>query len=485
MKTQNKEIYFDRLGAHAQGLANVLRETFNLPSRVEGNCVFIEEILAKRRFGSRTYLSRQHQLGINDPGEDWKISETLASQVDMPQPVLAAKKLSIPADLGLVTETILSLDSLAVCEASAVAQVLSEKVIPLMRAFKATHVTCVKANLEELQEALSAIKIVCLWQHFGGERAGQMVRSGHDDPLLAPFGRAWPSCLDTLSYVDALVKFPPLALTLPVRRLNCAFHFQSEAMWHFHRVFCNGWLNEFAMAVNPMAESGHYFGLSGLHAMNEANIWRYLSFVVSSVNSLLCWLCDPSNFVDADGRIDLLRQMQTLSAVHLLFGDLSAMHHSTESHHTISFAMSLLDKLANLRWKFERKGRRQKESEYFKALCSMSEARNLKVLLRRIFDRRSYNDLGVAFEQAVDRSYEEFHSCLRRQGYDEEKDRLDLLRSQRNIRHGSFLEKEQFEKLFLNSSGAIPSTIGSITFLLVLGLVVSPELFLNAGEAEC
>lgn len=478
MNDRNDEVYFDALGTNAQGLVNVLKERYNLPSRVENNCVFIKRSLLTKRFGARTYLSRHHQISIESTVKDKQVSSELASFVNMPQPNLKRSKISIPRDLGLITDTVHALNTLTVCETDAVAAVLSQLVLPLLRKFKATHVTCVRAELEDFQISLSIIRIICLWQRFGGDVAGQMIQKGYEEPLLAPFGHAWPNSMDSLSYVDALTKFPPIALTLPVRRLNCAFHFQSEAMWNLHRVYFNGWLNEFALAVNPLAVAGHYFGLSGLHGMKESNIWRFLSFVVSGVNGLLCWLSNPANFAARDGRIDLLRQVQALSAIHLLFGDLSAMHHSSESHHTISFAMSLLDKLSNIRVQLGGSKEPSLEKDEFKNLFSMKQAFKLKAILGAGFQKKGYAELSAAFENAVDNSYKELHDCLRSQGLDEEKDRLDQLWSQRNIRHGSFLTRNQFEKLFLTSSGAIPATIGSVAYLLVLGLVAAPEQFL-------
>ena len=53
------------------------------------------------------------------------------------------------------------------------------------------------------------------------------------------------------------------------------------------------------------------------------------------------------------------------------------------------------------------------------------------------------------------------------------------LRSLRNLRHGTFLRRNQFEELFFDSEGAIPDTISTLPLLLVLGLLSAPKEFLD------
>jgi hypothetical protein len=67
------------------------------------------------------------------------------------------------------------------------------------------------------------------------------------------------------------------------------------------------------------------------------------------VNKLMGFLNDPRNFVNPDGTANFLKQIQAHSSVQLIFADVNALNYSICAHNRISYAMSALDKLANLR----------------------------------------------------------------------------------------------------------------------------------------
>ena len=78
-------------------------------------------------------------------------------------------------------------------------------------------------------------------------------------------------------------------------------------------------------------------------------------------------------------------------------------------------------------------------------------------------------------------SYANLHDHLKIEMGDEgnsEGSRLTRLRADRNLRHGPFLRESRFEKHFVQSRGIVPLDVVAISFLLVLGLVLSPEKFM-------
>lgn len=116
----------------------------------------------------------------------------------------------------------------------------------------------------------------------------------------------------------------------------------------------------------------------------------------------------------------------------------------------------------------------------------MDEKEHLKVLIARSTARLEYADLERVLCAAADECYGELQEHLKRTckkfGY-HETDLLDHIWMQRNVRHGSFLRGDTYERLFLESDGVIADTLGTLPYLLLLGLISDPAEFLSFRPA--
>ena len=476
------DVVFPGLGRSQGGWNAYLSGFHGLVGRPSGDDLILRVADVERAFGGRRFLRLHGQIPLV-PEHD---AETAASlhgliseemkQLQMKPP----KSITVQPGYGILSDVSGATDLLAVQADRDVVANLRDKIIPIMRdKIGARYVTGVTIDAEEFQKFVSFAKIALL----AGTYSDVLEAERHTREGEALAG-AVPHALEPLSYLDALTKFSPLALTLPVRRLNCAWHFQSEKMWVFGHAPANGVLAEFGLSINPMAAESTVLGLSGLSNMNESNVWRYLRLVTESLNQLLAYLINPLNFADAGGRVDFLRQVQAMSAVRLIFADLAAMNFSTSAHQRVSFAMSALDKLANLRVQLGGAG--GAEGEAFRALCSEAQRDELIRVYRARFGAFGYDELAASFSSAILRSYNHLHAYLGEQDPTKtksEKVRLDRLWMQRNVRHGMFLQRQQFEKLFLESHGRIPRTLGSLPFLLQLSLLFNSKEFLSFRPA--
>jgi hypothetical protein len=336
----------------------------------------------------------------------------------------------------------------------------------------AKFVTAVSVSAGIQQAWISLAKVLLLIQRYSEKEALQRMRAGALDGVL-------PTSLDALAYVDALTRFTPLHLTLPVYREGCAWHFQREAMWMFPSAPEFGLNQQFMFDLSPLSEEVSFHGLRGLRDMSTQVIWRYLRFVTTGVNRLCRFLNDPRSFAQSDGSIDLLRQAQTYSAIRLLFSDISAINYAANPHHRIGFAMSVLDKLANLRTALLGDAG-YNESRAMTDLVSASQGKNLRSTLARRLEAMNYDDLNASLGPMVEQCYADFHEDLSKgvSGASTEGARLAYIRMLRNVRHGTFLNRGQFEDVFLSSGGNVPESLVTITFSLALGLIAEPAEFL-------
>lgn len=474
------DLVFPGLAAVAGGLNTYLQRLFNIVGRPVGSDLVVAAADAAKAVVPRDLMKLYPQIELV-AGKEQEIAAKMHALISdevkkyqLPPP--AAESIPGSKGYGLFSDMYVATTTVAVQHDAHVAKDLAEIVIPLMREkFQARYVTGVTVDAGVLQANISLAKISLLAARHNPTEVERLVKEEQ------AMSSVLPSAFDPLGYLDALTRFSPGALTMPIRRLNCAWHFQTATMWGFPHVAVNGLMAETMMLMAPLAENVHMFGLHGLDNMSEQNVWRFLKIVVEGLDRMLAWLIDPRNFADpATGHVELLRQVQAHSAMHFLFADIAAMNYSTTAHHRISFACSALDKLANLRVQLG--GSPRPESDAFKAMCSFSQRDELVRLYTMRCRPLGYDDLVQSLAKAAAKCYDGIHTHLRQQSTAataSEATRLSRLWSQRNIRHGTFLDRQQFEMLFLESRGSVPATLASLPFLLVLGLLFDPDAFLK------
>lgn len=467
------DVVLTDLAKHAYGLNQLFRAWFRIGLHTEGNSLVIKSKDARRAFAERPTL-RIHPRITLTPGSERSHAANLAAPVpatlDQYRPP-TPNEVHLQGGFGHIStmEEILTLVTLE--QPCNLETCLAERLLPAMtQVYGARYVTGISIDAEYQQACMSFIKIALLSERYGIDKAKALVQERN------ALAGALPHGMSLLAYVDVLTRFSPVLFSLPVSRSGCTWHFQNDSVYWFSKAPGHGVVQQFMTDFSPLAESTHYLGLPGLKKPNDTWVLHLLQFVTDGVNNLLCFLNDPRNFINPDGTANFLKQIQAHSAVQLIFADVNALNYSTFAHNRISYAMSALDKLANLRASL---GGGEETMQKFAAL---SQSYHLKHLILAFTAGREYSDVGRSIVDIVDICYDEIHGHLATQSIDNssgETERLRRIWMQRNVRHGTFLKKEQFEKLFFEADGTIVATIGTLPFLLLVGLISNPKGFLT------
>jgi hypothetical protein len=213
--------------------------------------------------------------------------------------------------------------------------------------------------------------------------------------------------------------------------------------------------------------------------MDETRTWGMIKTAVKGVNQLMKFLNDWRNFVDDDGSVNFLRQLKAYGAIHMLFADLQAINLTLDDHIRISLAFSLIDKLANLRLNLGNV--RGRESTIAMHMAAESQGRELEAIFNRMIGT-TRSPLCQSLVPLIRQCYSALHDHLREEcppGQNDEDKRLNRLRSSRNLSHGTFLNNEAFESLFLQSRGTVPKELLAVAFFLTWGLILDPRGFLS------
>lgn len=468
------DTFYKDLGSRLPGVNSVLEEYFGVRASAHGNHLSISNSTLQAMLARDTITSGP-QIALSE-GSTSELAQRLVRSIPddfkdrYPAP---PKKIVLSKVYGLISEVEEGLIKTTIASEEELPATVENILLPVMTAkLGAKFVTAVSVNAGIQQAWVSLAKVLLLVQRYSEKEALKRMRAGALDSVL-------PTSLDALAYVDALTRFTPLHLTLPVYREGCAWHFQREAMWMFPIAPEFGLNQQFMFNLSPLSEKVSFRGLSGLRGMSAQVIWRYLRFVTTGVNRLCKFLNDPRSFAGSDGSIDLLRQAQAYSAIRLLFSDISAVNYAPNPHHRIGFAMSALDKLANLRIALVGDVT-YNESRAMTDLASESQAENLRSILARRLKAMNYGDLDASLGPMVEQCYADFHEDLSKSvgGASTEGARLAYVRMLRNVRHGTFLNRGQFEDVFLSSAGNVPESLVTIPFALALGLLAEPAEFL-------
>lgn len=289
-----------------------------------------------------------------------------------------------------------------------------------------------------------------------------------------------PSALNVLWYVNTLTRLSPLALTLALSRGDCAWHFVGPGAFVFTpSVRCEGLFHQLMEPISPVSARSFFLPTRLMPSLTKEGSDVFLRVAVDAVNSIAGFMNDLRSFADPVTKIvDFSKQIQTFAALDLLFADIGSLNYSTAGFHRISCAMSAFDKLANL---VKHLGAVSgKETEIFKGLFSTEQCHRACEIVRERAGPVNDHVAGVLVQMLND-VYEALYSHYREDmgATASEAEILDRIRQQRNLRHGTFLDRDQFRQLFGQTKGTVAEEIMMVAFLLTLVLALDPRRFLR------
>lgn len=356
-----------------------------------------------------------------------------------------------------------------------VARFLKEKILPFMAdEMEAQRVTPISIDPAYFQGIFTLIKFALLLSEHDSAKVEELVFKRR------AFNGILPSVFSPLTYIETLTRLAPYAMTLPIDRDGCSWHFQSEAMWVFSHIHTEGLFHQFMNDLNPVGEEVSMLGFSGIQNMSENNIWKYLRILVHKMNGLLRYIYDPKTFVDPETRtINFGMQIQAIGCLDLLFADILSSNYSTSSYHRQNSSMAALDKLANL--KRHLGGINRTEGTIFRGLATTRQRDHIVSIFEKAtlpHGNEIRDGLVRMTEETFERIYEHYREDLGDKDATEDVI-TERLWHQRNLKHGTFLSREQFKKLFHRARGTVPKDLITLPFLLTLALVFEPKEFLQ------
>jgi hypothetical protein len=343
----------------------------------------------------------------------------------------------------------------------------------MVKEFGATHVCVIRPNYSATQSRLSLLKFFWAKQAFGEQSVKKVVM---DDRIL---DSVLPAPTDLLYWTEIFFTMSPVQLALPIQLPGGFAVFFGPNIWSFPRAAVQGMLSNFNSSISFATSDEDVMVQSvGFRAGTSDRAYALIRMAVGLVNSLVDFATNPLNFLNGQ-QLKGLQQVQFVTALNLFMNDIRSLNATMSAYQRMSFCFSALDKLANIVAAFGPVT--TSESQIFKAFFSVQTIRELRRISRDISGQRSNpveNEILASRPKRITKVQWSVRKQMR--GRSTEAERLDWLWSYRNLRHGTFLRRSQFEDLFVSAQGIAPAELAQATMALLICFAASPKEFLDA-----
>ncbi|MBU8874290.1 hypothetical protein KQ910_10980 [Reyranella sp. MMS21-HV4-11] len=355
--------------------------------------------------------------------------------------------------------------------------ILEKDLLPFMKSeLGVTHLCVIRPNHTTQQSRLSFVKFFWACQAFGLDAVKEKILEDRTlDSIL-------PSPQDMMEWIEVFFTFAPTQIALPIRLVGGYVVFFSSNPWIFPRASVAGMLGHFTSSMRLMTSDENTM-IQGVRfsAGDPSRIYDYVRMSVEHINTLSWFSTNPFNFLSGE-RLEGREQIQFVTALHLLINDIRSANSTLNTYARMSFCLSAIDKLSNLI--ASRLRGKVSESDIFKACFSVRTIKRLRTLARS--SHSSSNPLATEALARQLRLLLKVQKSIRDQvrGKSKEDERLDWLWSYRNLRHGTFLRQNQFERLFVDATGTMPSQLARGLMALLLSFATSPDAFFRVFEID-
>ncbi len=206
--------------------------------------------------------------------------------------------------------------------------------------------------------------------------------------------------------------------------------------------------------------------------LNEVDPWQMLSFAIKCVNSLFAYAFDCFNFLSKDNEVLSSEQFQFSSAIHLLYADVLALNAHQDEYTKMKMALSAISKIANIiHWRIG-----EFTETVWKDLLSTNHFLEVVLAIFEDIENEKVREQWYTIAQKVYKGLtKKLEEAFPESSIDEQ---VIKLRQMRNcFEHGAFLRDNQFEEIFYQTQGVLPSEIVNLPIVLLVALSSNPAKF--------
>ena len=336
--------------------------------------------------------------------------------------------------------------------------------------FNSSRCFILTTNLRRHQAMLSTLKIAYLTTIGSPTEAAQLSLE------QKAFQGAFPTPSTLRSFYEPFLIFNPRIMAIPFDRFSLSLVFTSQTDFAYPFVACSSLHQQVMNSQNPYADSGAI--LFNREHLSQQFRGYLIGLALDAVNNIYNYLTDCRNFISGNDTIDLYTQLRMLSGVWHAFADFTSLAATSDPHARANLAFGVIDKLANIISHLSGVGSAD-ETKVAKSFFSTACRKSIVQILNRQL-RPVSKELSDLMTRLVNNAYRGF--LLKSQPVTDEfveENWLSRVWAFRNLKHGPFLRKDQYEALFREQAGDLPGELFALVYFLVLAFCIDTKRFIS------
>jgi hypothetical protein len=423
-------------------------------------------------------ISRPITLSTTSPTEcGSRLAAFLSSDMKLTEEE-RPRSIQIDSEFGLITDIErLQYRAYFASDVRSLGAILADEITPFVRErFGATHVCVVRPNYKAHQARISIAKAFWAIRKYPQEEIPKrIVEDGVLDSAL-------PLVHELSNWLLYFLSSSPLQVALTFQVLGGYILFFRKGVWTFSHAAAAGIYGRFSSDPPLTSSDDGMLSALWMRLGSAEAVYDYVQAITHLVDRLSLYALNSANFLDGEV-LDCDKQIRFIAALRLLFSDLLSLSQSVSAYGKVAFALSALDKLANI---IEGVTRGQiQERQAFKACFSATTARGLRWIAKnRTAEEPVQAKLLRVHARHILKVQQDVRSQMAAGTRSGEAARLEWLRSYRNLRHGPFLKGDQFSELFVVGKAWAPSDLLRMVTALVIGLALDTDGFTSLIGAQ-
>jgi len=455
---------------HNPGIVNVYKSILGLDSKVIGDDLHfdgkdIKDVLPNLIEFSQNSPTKLDSVNLKAFSEQISNSfesheEKFTSQIDPPKEILIDFGLGYISHLSKIRQEIFFNKGRG----------LEKSIYKAIRYLKCTFAIkegfSYLCKLEEYQRMLSILKLSYLGQRISIVSNKEKII---DNRI---YNSIFPPAIDLTWLPYGFFNFSPFLYCYNFRRYGCGLALWGDTRHRFPLEASSSIQYQISHSPGPLTGETEFIPLGTSRIQGKA-LKEFVHLVFDSTNNLWQVLLDPNHYLDQNGYLDLYTQVRLISTMNQISADLNSMASNVDKYSRLTFCLSIVDKISNIRHFL--KGMRThgpEKLEFIEFFSEKSEERVTSILKHHI--KRKESDLCHIMTEHLGKvrlSMADSISCTPKQ-------LGERVKTIRDLRHGHFIVPKRVEELYDSGEVRVSGDFADMIYLNILALMLDPKRYL-------
>ena len=427
-----------------------------------------------------------HSLAADDAAQ--VLAEELLNAKERPNEDKPPSDLPVLGGLGLISDLRKVSLGIYFSTRQQLRSAISEQLIPLMTkpTLRGEMGVIIHSDIAAFYTRVSAPKFIYLVERTNADFdkvSALALNQGIFRKLL-------PDPFEPREMAESFLLLQPYVVGFTFTRATSSIVVLGRRIFHMNQEAFNGVAATLYVDTAPLTSKGKLALLN--RGRHDGESLEFLDIAIAAANGYWRYLTNPLNWLSSEKTWEALRQMKGLSLGRLMCADMASLVLTQSQHARNRITFDFFDKLASFSVATLPPGSITERPSKLEARCAnffLTEAGvNLAVEVLTVYRRSGGEkvtitilDYGRQIAKSLKNDYAKMHSELNQKST--AKGLLKIIRTLRNLSHGTFLSDDPFEGSFSMANAFFPGEMWRLPWLYMLALGLNTRQFIEGVHA--